>query len=140
MAKETLKDKITRLEKDIKGYKLQINEYKALVESLNQEISDMIDNKDEEFQGSDTYMQMNKRIKFLELENKSLKDTIDHEKKIHKLINENNHNNRGAGRKSKFTEGDRETMRMYRFQGKTIKEIAEIYGCSVGLVHKLVKE
>jgi len=31
-------------------------------------------------------------------------------------------------------------MRMYRFQGKTIKEIAEIYGCSVGLVHKLVKE
>lgn len=140
MAKETLKDKITRLEKDIKGYKLQINEYKALVESLNQEISDMIDNKDEEFQGSATYKQMNKRIKFLELENKSLKDTIDHEKKIHKLINENNHNNRGAGRKSKFTEGDRETMRMYRFQGKTIKEIAEIYGCSVGLVHKLVKE
>jgi len=61
-------------------------------------------------------------------------------KYFHKLINENNHNNRGAGRKSKFTERDRETMRMYRFQGKTIKEIAEIYGCSVGLVHKLVKE
>ncbi len=56
-------------------------------------------------------------------------------KNKYKLINENSHNNRGAGRKSKFTEGDIETMRMYRFQGKTIKEIAEIYGCSVGVVY-----
>jgi len=56
---------------------------------------------------------------FVEIENKSLKYALEHEKKVHKLINENNHNNRGAGRKSKFTEGDRETRRMYRFQGNS---------------------
>jgi len=57
MTKETLKDKITRLENEIKAYKLQINDYKALVERLNQEISDMVDNRYEEFQGSATYKQ-----------------------------------------------------------------------------------
>ena len=29
---------------------------------------------------------------------------------------------------------------MYRFQGKTIKEIAEMFKCSTGLVHKIINE
>ena len=29
---------------------------------------------------------------------------------------------------------------MYRVQGKTIKEIAELYKCSVGLIHKIINE
>ena len=33
-----------------------------------------------------------------------------------------------------------ETMKLYRIQGKTIKEIAEMYSCSVGLVHKIINE
>ena len=50
------------------------------------------------------------------------------------------HNERGAGRKSRFTIQEKETMKLYRIQGKTIKEIAEIYSCSVGLVHKIINE
>ena len=50
------------------------------------------------------------------------------------------HNERGAGRKSRFTIQERETMKLYRIQGKTIKEIAELYSCSVGLVHKIISE
>lgn len=29
---------------------------------------------------------------------------------------------------------------MYRLQGKSIREIARIYECSVGLIHKLINE
>lgn len=60
------------------------------------------------------------------------------------LLKSNNigkvHNERGAGRKSRFSDMDKEMMKMYRIQGKTIKDIAEMYYCSVGLVHKIVKE
>ena len=55
--------------------------------------------------------------------------------KVQKLKNE-----RGAGRKNKFNENDIENIKMYRLQGKTIKEIAEIFNCSVGLIHKLINE
>ena len=29
---------------------------------------------------------------------------------------------------------------MYRIQGKTIKEIAKMNSCSVGLIHKIINE
>lgn len=45
-----------------------------------------------------------------------------------------------GGRKQKFTEQDKALIKMYRLQGKTIKELAEIFDCSVGLIHKLVNE
>ena len=50
------------------------------------------------------------------------------------------HNERGAGRKSKLKDHDKEVIKMYRLQGKTIKEISELYNCSVGLVHKIINE
>lgn len=75
------------------------------------------------------------------------------EKEIQKLKDENillksnsvksdkrSHNERGAGRKEKFSEQEKEMMKMYRMQGKTIKEIAQIYNCSVGLIHKIINE
>ena len=60
-----------------------------------------------------------------------------------KLKSENKvrtHNERGAGRKSIFTEQEKESIRMYRLQGKTIKELAEMFSCSVGIIHKLIHE
>ena len=77
----------------------------------------------------------------------------EQEKEIQKLKNENKalknnkavsdkkiHNERGAGRKERFSDQEKEMMKMYRIQGKTIKEIAEIYSCSVGLIHKIINE
>ena len=64
-------------------------------------------------------------------------------KEVQKLKNEKRekiHNERGAGRKSRFTEQEKESIRMYRLQGKTIKEIAEMFSCSVGIIHKLIHE
>lgn len=49
-------------------------------------------------------------------------------------------NSRGAGRKSKFTEQEKQTIKMYRIQGKTIREIATMFECSVGVIHKVVNE
>ena len=50
------------------------------------------------------------------------------------------HNARGAGRKAKFTDKQIEEIRRLREDGNTIKEIANRYNCSVGLIHKLINE
>ena len=68
--------------------------------------------------------------------------------KIEQLISENNsienstkiNNERGAGRKELFTEGDKELIKMYRLQGHTMKDLAKMFKCSVGLIHKLINE
>ena len=90
------------------------------------------------------------KIEKLEKEIKILKNEIQKLKDENKLLRSNKgvkgstelkiHNERGAGRKSRFTDQEKETMKLYRIQGKTIKEIAEMYSCSVGLVHKLITE
>ena len=77
--------------------------------------------------------QLKDEIQQLKDENKLLKSTKRH-------IDLKIHNERGAGRKSRFTIQEKETMKLYRIQGKTIKEIAEMYSCSVGLVHKIINE
>lgn len=134
MAKETQKAKIERLEKENW-------EYKVLVSKLQQEIYTMQDKADEIFQNSSLHIQMAKKIKVLELENKSLKHTIEHDKKVQKLINENKKKNeRGAGRKERFSNAEKQAIKMYRIQGKTVREIAAFYECSVGLIHKLINE
>ena len=45
-----------------------------------------------------------------------------------------------GGRKQKFTEQDKALIKMYRLQGKTVRELAEIFECSVGLIHKLISK
>lgn len=50
------------------------------------------------------------------------------------------HNERGARRKARFSDQEKEMIKMYRIQGKTIKEIAEMYCCSVGLIHEIINE
>jgi len=75
-----------------------------------------------------------KRIKQLELENKKLKKQLEESEK------EQKHNSRGAGRKSRFTDNEKADIKMKLFEGKKIKELAEMYSCSVGLIHKLIHE
>ena len=134
MAKEIQKSKIERLEKELW-------DYKVLVSKLQREIYEMQDKADDEFENSPTYQQMSKKIKSLELEKQCLKGTIEHDKKVHELISENrSHNERGAGRKARFTDQEKGAMKMYRIQEKSFREIAEIFSCSVGTVHKIINE
>lgn len=87
----------------------------------------IIEEKDKEIQ------KLNSEIQKLKNENMLLKNNKG-------ISNKNIHNERGAGRKSRFTDQEKEMMKMYRIQGKTIKEIAEMYSCSVGLIHKIINE
>ena len=48
--------------------------------------------------------------------------------------------NRGAGRHKKFNAYQISNMKNARKQGKTYKQIAEIYNCSTSLIHKLINE
>ena len=155
MARETQKDKIERLEKEIE-------QWRELCSKLNKEISSMKEKAEIDFENSPTFIQYTKRIELLEGQNEAYRLSVEHEKKmrkalvdnyepeikrlneeVQKLKNENRekiHNERGAGRKSRFTEHEKESIRMYRLQGKTIKEIAEMFSCSVGIIHKLIHE
>lgn len=90
-------------------------------------LSKIIENKDIEIQ------KLINEIQKLKDENKKLKSN--------KTISTSKiHNERGAGRKSKLNDHDKEVIKMYRLQGKTIKEISELYNCSVGLIHKIINE
>lgn len=86
-------------------------------------------------------------IQKLKDENKNLLNIIQELNcEINRLKDENNKgkfkkkNERGAGRHERLTGAEKESIKMYRVQGKTIKEIAEMYKCSVGLIHKIINE
>lgn len=152
--KETNKQTIARLQKELQQAKNDLEEYKALCSKQNVEIVQMQERADKVFLNSSDYIQMNKRIELLETKNKQLETknkSLDD--RVQNLINERElikhdetikvNNERGAGRKTKFKEEQEQKkveIKMYRLQGKTIKEIADIFGCSVGLVHKLINE
>lgn len=73
---------------------------------------------------------------------KELNDKIEeYETVIHKLINERKkiHNERRAGRKPKFNKSQIELIKKYRKDGNTIKYIAQMCDCSVGLIYKLIQ-
>lgn len=126
----------------------------------------MIDKADNSFEISSTYKQMSKQIDSLELKIKAIVDSVEHNKKmyqnelkrnselvdeIQKLKDENEelknnkdvvkvHNERGAGRKNRFTDEQIKEIKERRYNKHTIKEIAKEFNCSVGLVHKLINE
>lgn len=87
----------------------------------------------EEKQEENGFQELINEINFLKKEVQKLKDEIEELKVIKR-------NERGAGRKERLSIDDKEQAKEYRKQGKTIKEIADIYSCSVGLIHKIINE
>ncbi|MBU3107128.1 Hin recombinase [Clostridium gasigenes] len=147
MKKETQKEQIERLKEEISA-QLEANNM------LQKQIYKIRDEANEQFGNSTDFIQMKKKIENLETKVVILEDSVKHNrkmytfelnkndelikklkenKKVHKLKNE-----RGAGRKSRFTEQEITSIKMHSMQGKTIKEIAEMFSCSVGLIHKLI--
>lgn len=137
--RETQKQLIKRLENELKKAKSELEEYKTLCSKLNTEIIEMQEKADKSFLNSSDYVQIKKHVEFLESKNESLDKIIEHNKTVHKLIDEK-HNIRNSGRKPRFTDNEEENIKMYRIQGKTIKEIADMFECSIGLIHKVISE
>lgn len=152
MAKETQKAKIERLEQEIE-------QAHKVIQEQNEYINKMQISADDSFSSSPYKKQLEYKIERLEMalqvaerskehaENKAkardeqlqeLQEQVEQLKantNIHKLINE-----RGAGRKPKLTEAEIQSIKMYRLQGLSYRTIAEMFNCSVGLVHKLINE
>lgn len=134
MARETQKQIIERLTLEVETLNDELENYKKIVMNQNSEILKLTNRADESFCDSSDYKQMARKIEILEKKNKSL------ERKLTKANKPKVKNERGAGRRRKFTDVEMETMKLYRLQGQTIKEISETYNCSVGLVHKVLNE
>ena len=154
MARKTIKG----LEEIIADLEKRLNEYMNIINDRNNQIEQLQDIADNSFENSPTYVQMDKEIEYLktvikghEITIKAKDETIKNNRDtIQKLLKENEElksdkvqkikNERGAGRKERFTIHEKETMKMYRIQGKSIREIADMYNCSVGLIHKIINE
>ena len=150
------------LEQQVKELDEKCNEYIKQLINKDNEIARLKELADDSYEKSSTYIQQCKKIELLEEQIEAYKLSVEHKKKkkktlvdnyeeeikrlneeVQKLKNENKvriHNERGAGRKERFTEQEKESIRMYRLQGKTIKEIAEMFNCSIGLIHKLINK
>lgn len=119
--------------------KLENSSLKGDIKELNSKISKIESN----IRDSETYKTLQAKTKELNL----WKDThmldaykIESLEKTIAKFEANATNNTHGGRPSKFTDQEKETMKMYRLQGKSIRKIAEIFDCSTGLVHKIVSE
>ncbi|MBU3087450.1 Hin recombinase [Clostridium gasigenes] len=149
MKKETQKEHIERLKEEI-SVQLEANNM------LQKQIYKMQYEANEQFGNSGDFIQMKKKIENLKTKVVALEDSVKHNRKMYtfelnkndkliKRLRENKEvqkfkNERGAGRKSKFTDKEITEIKMNSQKGKTIKEIAEMFSCSVGLIHKLISE
>lgn len=43
-------------------------------------------------------------------------------------------------RRGKFSEAEKDEIRAKRLEGKKLKELAEMYSCSITLIHRIIKE
>lgn len=152
MAKETQKAKIERLENELA-------QSHKMIQEQNDYINKMQVMADNSFENSPYRKQLEDKIKRLEMKLKSAERAQKHAEKIAKARDEqlqeieeqikqleaktNVHkikNERGAGRKQKFTNAEIQTIKLYRLQGQSYRAIADMFGCSVGLVHKIINE
>lgn len=132
---QKLKDENVKLLKEIDRLKksLEIANYwndKNNIEKLSLRATQrgvIVEKQEREIQ------ELKSEIQKLKIENEKLKSS-------NTICNRKIYNERGAGRKARFSSQEKEMMKMYRIQGKTIKELAEMYSCSVGLIHKIINE
>ena len=139
MARETQKAKIERLEKDLK----QANQ---IIQKLNNEI-ERLKKKRERKANENNLERIDQQLQdardkadkwHKQQKNKELEKEIEYLVEKNSIIQK--HNERGAGRKNRFNEQEIETIKVMRLRGDKIKDIAEQFNCSVGLIHKLIHE
>lgn len=125
---------------DDKSYEVEIEELKKKIDCLNDIIA-RLEKRNERLE--EDVEKYRKDYLYYFDEYSKLRDK-DFNRKLEEINNlkKNSliHNARGAGRKAKFTDDQVDEIRMLREDGNTIKEIANRYNCSVGLIHKLINE
>lgn len=142
--RETQKTKIERLEAENLTLKAELS---ALYEKYNA----LLANADNAAITSPAYQQLQRDLlvqseaaklyqrKFAACEKIRYQQAAEIEK-FHKLIDEqNNKNSRHTGRKPRLTESQIQEILTFRKEGKTIRQIAQHFDCSIGLISKITK-
>lgn len=127
------KENIDRVMIRATGQGIKISQLEQEIESLTEKLNRAERLNDESEIGliSIRATQRGRKIEELELEVQKLKNEKGDIK---------SHNERGAGRKNRFTDSEKENMKMYRIQGNSYKSLGEMFNCSVGTVHKIINE
>ena len=126
--------------RDDKSYEVEIEELKKKIDCLNDIIARLekrnkrLEEDVEKYRKDYLYY----FDEYSKLRDKDFNRTLEEINNLKK--NSLIHNARGAGRKAKFTDDQVDEIRRLREDGNTIKEIANRYNCSVGLIHKLINE
>ena len=168
MAHETQKAKIERLEQELWEQKVLINQQLAEIKALKGQLDHEKNKEDNYVQkleseqydvdsfefweetrklAENTVKKLGQELEFYDREEDKYSMLLDKLKEFEAsnlMLKAQNKElakkvARG-GRKQKFTEEDKTLIKMYRLQGKTVRELAEMFNCSVGLVHNLVSE
>ena len=123
-----------------KSYEVEIEELKKKIDCLNDIIA-RLERRNEKLEEDVEKYRKDYLYYFDEYSKLRDKDFNRNLEEINNLKkNSLIHNARGAGRKAKFTDDQVDDIRRLREDGNTIKEIANRYNCSVGLIHKLINE
>lgn len=105
--------------------------------SENAKLKDKVEELETEIKGLNEQIELYKCSFEVEKEEKDkyLKKYLDIKNNTVTVKNE-----RGAGRKNKFDKAQVEQIKELRAQGVSIKNIANEFGCSVGLIHKILSD
>ena len=126
--------------RDDKSYEVEIEELKKKIDCLNDIIARLEKRNERLEEDVEKYRKdyLYYFDEYSKLRDKDFNRTLEEINNLKK--NSLMHNARGAGRKAKFTDDQVDEIRRLREDGNTIKEIANRYNCSVGLIHKLINE
>lgn len=146
MAKVT----IANLQKEIAELEERLKRVNDVNSKLNKEITEMQDKADNSFLNSALHKMLlneNRTLKaateskdriISTLENKcsGAEKEIDQLKSVHKCNEQQK-----IGRKERFTDEQKAVIKMHYIQKEmSVRKLAEFYNCSVGLIHKIIKE
>ena len=107
------------LEQMIQDRDKSIKELVRTIGVLESKIAETKNKADDMFCNSITYKQMQNEIEYLKTQ-------------INIRCN--------LGRKQKFSDDEKATIQMLRLAGNSYRAIAKQMGCSVGTIHKIIKE
>lgn len=146
------RENIKELEVIIEELEAKVKEYMNIINDRNKEIDHMVSLESDIFENSIANRRMKNEIEYLKIALKGREITIKKQSDtIQKLLKENEElknnsniqkikNERNAGRKERFTEEEKATVKMLRLQNKSYRAIAKELNCSVATVHKIINK
>lgn len=75
-------------------------------------------------------------VQALQFENDNI---IKENKELKKEIEKLKSNRANSGRKKKLNNMEIESIKMYRIQGLSIRDLAKMFNCSIGTIHNIIK-